>query len=97
MLRKIVKMFEPQYRVILLGLLLTVVLTSGEITNRGWWNHTVFYQIYPRSFMDSDNDGVGDLQGKTKQKKTKIYQAFKTHCVILYIFLCYIYIRALST
>lgn len=34
------------------------------IKNKGWWKNTVFYQIYPRSFMDSDNDGVGDLKGE---------------------------------
>ncbi|TLG75497.1 glycoside hydrolase family 13 protein [Culicoidibacter larvae] len=28
-----------------------------------WWHHSVVYQIYPRSFYDSNNDGIGDLQG----------------------------------
>ncbi|MBX0303116.1 glycoside hydrolase family 13 protein [Haloarcula salinisoli] len=30
---------------------------------RAWWKEAVVYQIYPKSFADSDGDGVGDLQG----------------------------------
>ena len=32
-----------------------------------WWQHAVFYEIYPRSFADSNNDGVGDLKGITSR------------------------------
>ncbi len=28
-----------------------------------WWKHAVLYELYPRSFADSNNDGVGDLRG----------------------------------
>ena len=31
--------------------------------DRDWWRGAVIYQIYPRSFQDSNGDGIGDLQG----------------------------------
>ncbi|MDZ4132224.1 MAG: alpha-amylase family glycosyl hydrolase, partial [Dethiobacteria bacterium] len=36
---------------------------TGIGKNDNWWKKAVFYQIYPRSFMDSNDDGIGDLAG----------------------------------
>jgi alpha-glucosidase len=32
-----------------------------------WWQRAVFYELYPRSFADSNNDGIGDLNGITSK------------------------------
>ncbi len=34
---------------------------------RPWWKEAVVYQVYPRSFKDSNADGIGDLRGVTSQ------------------------------
>ena len=37
------------------------------MSNPNWWKSAVFYQIYPRSFRDANNDGIGDLKGITER------------------------------
>ncbi|TXH62481.1 MAG: glucohydrolase, partial [Tolumonas sp.] len=31
--------------------------------DKKWWHNAVVYQIYPRSFFDANNDGIGDIAG----------------------------------
>ncbi len=46
---------------------MTVRAPQAQTQTRPWWRGATIYQIYPRSFMDSNGDGIGDLPGITSR------------------------------
>ncbi|WP_425391466.1 alpha-amylase family glycosyl hydrolase [Ekhidna sp.] len=40
-----------------------ITVEDQSMEDLGWWNEAVFYEIFVRSFYDSDGDGIGDFQG----------------------------------
>jgi oligo-1,6-glucosidase len=51
------------------------------VAQRAWWMEAVVYQIYPRSFNDSNGDGIGDIPGITE--KVEYLDALGVDCVWL--------------
>jgi glycosidase len=45
-------------------------LEYKTVAPQDWWKNAVIYEIYPRSFQDSNGDGVGDLNGITSGSTT---------------------------
>jgi alpha-glucosidase len=41
----------------------TNVAEGNSATEHDWWKNAVIYQVYPRSFQDTNGDGIGDLNG----------------------------------
>jgi alpha-glucosidase len=39
------------------------IFIANEKSELDWWQTAVFYEIYPRSFKDSDKNAVGDIKG----------------------------------
>ena len=58
----------------LLSKMFTLFLFPGQYvfgstsSDLDWWQKGIVYQIYPRSFQDFNNDGIGDLKGKKYMK-----------------------------
>lgn len=57
------KMSRVIINLLALALTFFVIYADAQV-EKEWWKHATFYQIYPRSFMDSDGDGIGDVKGE---------------------------------
>jgi alpha-glucosidase len=55
-----------RYRLILILATIGLTWSQARAADAPWWKNAVIYEIYPRSFGDSNGDGIGDLNGITR-------------------------------